>query len=177
MITIRPATAADAAALAVFAEAQFRHSHAGDSASADLDAYCRKHFGSSRQLEEIRSPGTTFFLALSNDELAGYLQLRLDHAPPCELPIPPQRFSEAKRVYVDATHQGSGLASQLMETCFKAASMAGSDLIWLSVWKQNHRAIAFYRKQGFEVAGETTFTVGREVQEDFIMTRPLQASQ
>jgi ribosomal protein S18 acetylase RimI-like enzyme len=45
--------------------------------------------------------------------------------------------------------------------------------MWLSVWQKNPRAIAFYQKWGFEIAGTATFTIGSDVQTDWIMGRGL----
>jgi diamine N-acetyltransferase len=90
MPLIRPASLADAARLAAFAEAAFRQSHAGDSAQTDLDTYVAGHFGPDLQAAEIADPTTTFFLGLEGAEIVGYLQLRRA----------PDGSAEAKRVYV-----------------------------------------------------------------------------
>jgi ribosomal protein S18 acetylase RimI-like enzyme len=31
--------------------------------------------------------------------------------------------------------------------------------VWLYVWKENHRAVAFYQKMGFEIVGEGLFKI------------------
>jgi RimJ/RimL family protein N-acetyltransferase len=41
--------------------------------------------------------------------------------------------------------------------------------IWLSVWEENPRAIAFYRKMGFRDVGAGRFLVGADLQDDRIM--------
>jgi len=43
--------------------------------------------------------------------------------------------------------------------------------VWLGVWEHNPRAIAFYRKWGFEAVGEHVFVVGTDPQRDLVMTR------
>ena len=43
----------------------------------------------------------------------------------------------------------------------------------LGVNGQNARAQAFYRRAGFAVAGERTFTVGRRVERDLVLSRTL----
>ena len=49
-----------------------------------------------------------------------------------------------------------------MTEIIAAARSGGSGCIWLSVWEHNPRAIAFYRKYAFEVAGEHVFQVGTD---------------
>ena len=44
-----------------------------------------------------------------------------------------------------------------------------SDCLWLGVWEDNPRAIAFYKKYDFTVVGEHIFTVGTDPQRDLIM--------
>jgi len=46
-------------------------------------------------------------------------------------------------------------------------------VLWLGVWERNARAIAFYRKQGFEVVGEQEFMLGADRQRDLVMARRL----
>ena len=48
---------------------------------------------------------------------------------------------------------------------------AGCDVVWLDVWEHNPRAIAFYRKWGFEQVGTQTFQLGEDVQNDWLIVR------
>ena len=173
MPDIRTATTADAPALAETAERLFRLGHAGEASQSDLDAYCAAHFGHALQAAELQEPWTTYFLALADWGIAGYIQLRLDRTPPTSLTIEGQRPCEVKRVYVDPEFHGLGLAGRLMETAFAAARTADSQLIWLSVWQNNLRAIAFYEKMGYRISGESRFKLGSLIQEDWIMARRL----
>jgi ribosomal protein S18 acetylase RimI-like enzyme len=45
---------------------------------------------------------------------------------------------------------------RILEECRKR----GADLLWLTVWMQNHRAITFYEKTGFRLCGLETFMLG-----------------
>ena len=49
---------------------------------------------------------------------------------------------------------------------------AGADVVWLGVWEENPRGIAFYRKCGFAVVGSHIFVVGTDPQRDVLMARP-----
>jgi len=50
--------------------------------------------------------------------------------------------------------------------------------VWLSVYSENPRAIAFYKKWGFHIAGSQEFLVGADPQQDFLMRRdPLLAPE
>ena len=54
-----------------------------------------------------------------------------------------------------------------------AAAKRGAATVWLTVWNQNPRAIAFYRTMGFTNAGRVSFHLGNDEQTDFLMVRSL----
>lgn len=51
----------------------------------------------------------------------------------------------------------------------------GTDVLWLGVWQQAARPLAFYRRAGFAVVGATTFHVGDRVDVDHVMARVVAA--
>ena len=60
-----------------------------------------------------------------------------------------------------------------MAACIEFAGQQGYESIWLDVWQKNERALAFYRKWGFSIVGSQPFLLGHDLQEDFIMVRPV----
>jgi ribosomal protein S18 acetylase RimI-like enzyme len=60
-----------------------------------------------------------------------------------------------------------------MEEVLRAARELEGGALWLSVWKRNPRAIAFYSKEGFTIRGDAVFRVGTDLQSDHIMVREL----
>jgi diamine N-acetyltransferase len=79
---------------------------------------------------------------------------------------------ELRRFYVAPTRHGSGLADMLMARAVAIAQPRGRAL-WLSVWEEAPRAVGFYRRNGFEVAGRATFFVGDDAKDDWVMCRAL----
>jgi ribosomal protein S18 acetylase RimI-like enzyme len=61
----------------------------------------------------------------------------------------------------------------LMDACLKAAARMGFQTMWLGVWEKNLRAIRFYQKWGFSKAGDKQFVLGQDVQNDFVLVRPI----
>jgi len=78
---------------------------------------------------------------------------------------------EIVRFYVDRPWHGRGVAQQLMEAAVNTARAAGARTLWLGVWERNPRAIAFYRKCGFQDVGTQTFVLGADHQRDLVLTR------
>ena len=47
------------------------------------------------------------------------------------------------------------------------------NLIWLTVWEKNMRALKLYQQFGFAIVGEEEFVLGQDVQRDYIMEKIL----
>lgn len=169
---LRPARAEDAAALAALAERTFRATFAEFNSAADMDRYCAESYGAPIQRAQIEASDGLTLLASLGDRLLGYAQLRFRHRHPS---VPASVACELQRLYVDADWHGRGLAPRLMQACIEQARAAGSDVLWLGVWEHNPRAIAFYRKYGFEVTGEHEFVLGADRQRDLVMALRLAA--
>lgn len=60
-----------------------------------------------------------------------------------------------------------------MNSVIEEAKKTDTDVLWLGVWAQNLRALAFYRKQGFVEIGEQSFQLGADHQRDLIMVTEL----
>jgi ribosomal protein S18 acetylase RimI-like enzyme len=80
---------------------------------------------------------------------------------------------ELRRFYLAKRLQGTGAAQRLMARVLDESRATGGDVIWLGVWERNPRAIAFYRRHGFERIGEHQFLLGADLQLDWLMARPI----
>jgi ribosomal protein S18 acetylase RimI-like enzyme len=167
-IRIRRAEEYDALALSVLAEATFRAAFAELNTAANMQLHCVANYGQALQLAEIRESNRETWVAEFDGRLVGYVQLQFDSASPA---ISGERSVEIQRFYVEASHHGAGLAHQLMAQVVARADAAGYRVLWLGVWERNARALAFYRKWGFEVVGAHIFKVGDDPQRDLLMRR------
>ena len=168
--TIRRIIAADAQRLALLGERSFREAWSAFNDPADMDAYCAEHFPQRRIEADLGTPTVQCFLADCEGGLAGYLRTEAGVPPAC---VQARSAAEISRLYVLRRWHGAGVAQALMAAALDALSAAGHDAAWLAVWQQAGRAQAFYRKCGFETVGDTTFRLGRDLQADFVLQRPL----
>jgi diamine N-acetyltransferase len=168
---IRRAEEDDALALSVLAEATFRAAFAELNTAANMQLHCVANYGQALQLAEIRESNRETWVAELDGRLVAYAQLQFDAALPV---ISGERSAEIQRFYVEASHHGAGLAHQLMAQVLARADAAGYGVVWLGVWERNARALAFYKKCGFEVVGEHIFKVGDDLQRDLLMRRDVQ---
>ncbi|MFA6955686.1 MAG: GNAT family N-acetyltransferase [Thermoanaerobaculia bacterium] len=165
---IRRAEERDAARLGELAEQTFRDAFAAMNTPENMEHHCREQYGEAIQAREILDPSITTLICEDEGELVAYAQLRWGHAPEHLVAAHPM---EIQRIYVVRTWHGRGLAQELMGEALRLAERGGADLVWLGVWELNPRAIAFYRKSGFEESGSHTFVVGDDPQRDVIMVR------
>ena len=157
---VRRATPDDAASLAALARETFVDAFGADNTTEDMAAYTAAEFGETRQLGEIRDPDIVTLLI---DDVA-YAQLR-------RTPGSPHGTVELARFYVRRAHHGRGVAQTLISAVIDESRALGANALWLGVWERNARAIAFYRKCGFERRGTQPFLLGRDLQTDLVMVR------
>lgn len=165
---IRHAGPDDAAALAALGARTFQDTYAAFNTRENMAAHLAATFTRERQQEEIETPHTLILVAERDHELIAYAHVVRDIVPP---QVGDGHALEIKRFYVDRAWHGCGVAQRLMTETIAAAAVRGAATVWLTVWTQNPRAIAFYRKVGFRDVGEYPFRLGNEVQTDILMVR------
>jgi GNAT superfamily N-acetyltransferase len=77
--------------------------------------------------------------------------------------------AEVQRIYADRAWHGRGVGSALLKACVEQSRAWACDVLWLGVWEQNPRGIAFYEKWGFRRVGAQRFLVGTDSQRDHVM--------
>jgi diamine N-acetyltransferase len=172
VISIREATAADAAPLTDLAFTTFWDAFAGHPRNArhDLDAYMQKAFNVEQIKSELADPKSIFLLAEIDGELAGYSKLVLDYIEPG---VTADRPVELNRLYSHQKYLGKGVGQTLMDRCFDRGRDENCDVMWLGVWEYNPRAQRFYEKNGFRAVGKHTFLLGSDPQTDLLMQKEL----
>jgi ribosomal protein S18 acetylase RimI-like enzyme len=169
-VHVRPATRTDVPELTRFGARTFRETFGAHNRPEDLQAYLEATYSEDRQRAELEDPAWTTLIAESTAGLAGFAQLRAEEPPDCVSGPAP---IELLRFYVDSAWHGRGLAAALMDAVVGEARTRGAQTVWLGVWERNARAIAFYRKCGFQDVGSHEFLVGTDRQTDRLMVLPI----
>jgi ribosomal protein S18 acetylase RimI-like enzyme len=107
------------------------------------------------------------YVAEAGGSIVGYLALQRAAHPAVAGRSPIQLW----QLYVIPAFQGSGVAAQLMSAALGHARAARHDVMWLGVCEENHRAIAFYRRQGFEALGVHEVGTASHAHRDVVMSR------
>jgi ribosomal protein S18 acetylase RimI-like enzyme len=167
---VRVAQPSDAPNLATLARRTFYEAFASTVAEDSMQKYLVSSFAPEQVASEIADPDTVFLLADSDGVLLGYSKLHFG-APMPEV----QGTSPVKlwRLYTLATNQSTGVGKALVTASVTHATTRGGKTLWLTVNNGNHRAIAFYERNGFVTTGETTFDLGGETHYDFLMEKAM----
>jgi ribosomal protein S18 acetylase RimI-like enzyme len=174
--SIRRATLADAAALSAFAARVFPLG-CPETAPSNLAAHIATELPPARFRALIADPNVVVFIAESSSKSSATDAAAIVAYTVALRSSPHPYFSgtasaELRKLYLDPACHGSGLADELMQHAL-AVLLADAPLpIWLSVFSENPRAISFYRRWGFQIAGSQDYVVGTDHQKDFLMVRP-----
>lgn len=167
-IDIRPATLQDNELLAAIGAETFYDSYAADTSPEDMAMYLSASFGPAKQAAELADPLSKFFIAGIGGQEVGFVKVTFRDAPEGVIAQKPLGIAQ---LYVRQPWIGRGVGPYLMAWCLDEARTAGCDLIWLTVWEKNPRAIRFYTKWGFVEVGAQPFRFGAELQHDLVMVR------
>jgi len=167
MTAIIPADSSDAEALSAFAEGSFRHTFGHIYDPADLAAFLAGWNPPDRIRAQIADPDWTIALVRGDDgAILGFIKLG-----PIDFDLPEGQpaagATELHQLYVGEAAKGSGVAAALIEWGIAWARERAS-ILYLSVFTENDRAQAFYRRYGFVDVGRNAFRVGNHVDEDRI---------
>lgn len=167
---IRPATVADAALLAGLGRRTFMETFAASNTAEDLRLFLEQTYGEALQALELQESQAWTLIAEAGQEAIGFARLRLGEVPACVTGPDPV---ELQRIYVVRDWLGQKAGPALLQRCLDEAWALGGRTLWLGVWERNDRALAFYRRHGFEAVGDHPFIVGTDRQRDVIMVRSL----
>lgn len=166
IITTRRATATDTEALQRIGRQTFFETFAEANSEENMQTYLEQNFSTEKVSAELSNPDSAFYFAVLNNEVIGYLKVNYG---PAQTELHDAQALEIERIYVLKQYHGLKVGQELYEIAVQIARAADARYIWLGVWEENKRAIAFYEKNGFVIFGEHQFKLGDEIQTDYMM--------
>ena len=158
---VRPATAADLPAIDHVFRTSFCDTFAHLYSDENLDAFLGQ-FTPGAWEAELTSPRYAFAVGEREGSILGYAKLGPNKLPHVES----GGVIELKQLYLLKDAHGTGLAGLLMQWVLEEAGRRKAERLVLSVWENNHRAQAFYRRYGFQDRGPYDFMVGTQADHD-----------
>jgi diamine N-acetyltransferase len=169
-IQTRRATRHDKTALRVLGIKTFKDTFEEHNTAEDMEQYIATAFSDEQIEKELEEANTVFFLAEDGGRVVGYAKVRESET---QQTLQNKYALELHRIYVDKDYLGKRIGNILLEACLEYAKTKGYETVWLGVWEHNPRAIAFYRKHGFEKFGDHVFVLGADEQTDWLLKKDI----
>lgn len=168
--TLRPATVADALCVGVLGMQVFLDNYATDGVRPSLAREVLAQFSTAATAALLAAPTTGCIVAERRKHLIGFALWSLDvpHAL-----LPTGRPAKLERLYVQEPFVGTGLGKALLEAAECSASAAGADVLWLTTWVGNRRALGFYPRRGYADIGTTLYVFEHEQHENRVFAKSL----
>lgn len=168
-LTLRPARAADTAALSQLGIASFVDAFGHMYSAQDLDDFLAETKSEASIAAQIADRGSQIQLAEKDGVLLGYCKIGLE----CSWPeyARGSKAMELKQLYMASAATGQGIGAALMDWALGEFATHGADEIQLSVYSENFGAQRFYARYGFEKVADVTFKVGEQIDHEFLFAR------
>ena len=167
-MSLRPATPADAEALAKLGRESFIAAFGHLYQPGDLVAFLEEYRTAEKYRQHLADPPTLVEVAEVGGKLAAYARIVRGHWFE-EQPEPrPERPVFLSQLYCAADATGQGLGAALMDWVLAEARAWVADAVQLSVFSENFGAQRFYQRYGFEKVADIDFWVGNHRDDEFL---------
>lgn len=136
----------------------------------DLRAFLNEQYAQEAIASEIADPQITLRVLAGGGGLIGFIKLG-----PLKLPVtnPPKNSHEIRQLYLRQDFTGRGLGERFLTWALAHLEKQHIARLYLSVFSENHGALRFYRRFGFQKCGEYLYPVGQQQDLEFIFFRNL----
>lgn len=167
---LRAATLDDALCLGVLGLQVFLDTYATCGIRPTLAREVLAQFSTEAMRQLIERPNGWLWLAEHEGHLVGFAQMGFDVAQPL---VRARHPAELERLYVQEPFTRQGIGSALIRRCEQSAADAGADVLWLSPWVHNARALAFYAQHAYADQGATWYEFEGERHENRVLVKGL----
>ncbi|WP_430613780.1 GNAT family N-acetyltransferase [Flavobacterium sp. JP2137] len=158
-VTFKAVDAQNIMRIEAFARTIWQQTYADMISQEQID-YMLNEMYSAARIESDIAAGYRWDLAFIGEALIGYLSYRLEDE---------QRVFLSK-IYLDTRLQNRGNGRQLLHRVLDFAAHKQANAVYLTVNKNNAKAIAFYERNGFYIVKSQVFEIGQGyVMDDYIM--------
>jgi ribosomal protein S18 acetylase RimI-like enzyme len=165
-IEIRKASLSDLESVQKIASQTFVETFAAVNSPENIINYLEQSFNTPQLTKELMNVESSFYLATSDQKAIGYLKINFGKA---QTEIMDEHALEIQRIYVLQEFHGKRVGQLFIDEVLNIVKINPVTFIWLGVWEENHRAIAFYSKNDFSVFDKHDFTLGGDIQTDLLM--------
>ncbi|CAN5614632.1 hypothetical protein BH10BAC5_BH10BAC5_02160 [soil metagenome] len=159
MAVIKKAEKSENYLLSKLGKETFLESHGNSASHTDISLYVAQNYSSNAFKNELTDSNNLYHIIYHEEIPAGFSKINLNSSHP---DIPFNNVTKFDRLYVLKEYYNMKLGLQLFEYNLSISKNNGQDGMWLFVWKENERAVNFYRKAGFEIIGSYDFKISED---------------
>lgn len=165
---IRSATPADAVWMSLLLSTEFEILHRPGIDPRDMELLIERNFDPEPLAADIARTDRRYLVAVDADQPLGVVRIG---PPTLELATAEEGAGELSRFYLLPAARRQGLGQQLMQAVHSAAHDLGYRSIWIHVYKENPRALAFYERLGFVHRGTAWLELPHSRPEGWVLRR------
>jgi len=169
-IAIERAILQDVLKLQEIGRTTFGQTFAELNSEENMQKYLLESFSIDKLTKELSNKDSQIYFAILDTNVIGYVKINLKQAQTEQLDLD---ALEIERIYVKKEFHGQKVGQLLYQKAIEIAHKIKATYVWLGVWEENHRAIGFYTKNGFEPFSKHTFWLGDDEQTDLLMKKVL----
>jgi ribosomal protein S18 acetylase RimI-like enzyme len=170
-INIRRVSPGEIGQLQKISRQTFSETFSAVNTEENMNKYLDEGFSVEKLGAELSNSNSEFFFAELGGNIIGYLKLNFGQS---QTEFKDDKALEIERIYVLAEYHGRKVGQLLYGKAIEIAKQKSAGYVWLGVWEQNQRAIAFYRKNGFVEFDKHIFKLGDDEQTDIMMKLELE---
>ena len=168
-ITYGKAKLTDSLRISVLLKTVYIQTYAVEGVTFEFSNFITKRFSLEHIESIIKENPLRLLIAYMNENPIGVVEIIYNSICPIrKIPIP-----ELSKLYVLERFYGKGIGLGLLTLAENQLMEDGYTELNLEVWKQNERAIVFYKKQGFVSIGNVDFPMEFNTYENFVMNKKL----
>ncbi|HEX5001845.1 MAG TPA: GNAT family N-acetyltransferase [Bacteroidia bacterium] len=131
-------------------------SHLLSASPSDLNYYTDRAYSEEQIGKELKNPENRCYLVYNKGEAVGFSNSYFNNEHP---ELNHKNITKLDRIYILQKYYDTGIGKQLFAFNVKISKEHKQQGMWLYVWTGNLRAIKFYEKQGFVIAGNYEFKI------------------
>jgi ribosomal protein S18 acetylase RimI-like enzyme len=141
----------------------------------NVAAFIDENLSHARFADYLADPDRLLLIAREDGRMVGYAMLirGVPDDDGVQRAVVLRPAVEISKMYVLPDSHGAGASAALMAEAVKRADELDAKCVWLGVNQRNQRAQRFYTKHGFSINGTKTFRVGADIENDYVMVRPI----
>ena len=154
MAIIIKANEKDFQLLADIGRTAYIESHGSSAKPGDINMYLNKNYSYEVIKDELRDSKNIYHIICHDRKTAGYSKIIFNAPHPN---IQTENITKLERLYLLKEFYGLKSGFELFQFNLELSKKNKQSGMWLFVWKENQRAIVFYKKAGFKITGSHDF--------------------